>query len=141
MLEPNVGCLDGRGYPLLAFEFAAWPRSVVVRADRFRRTPSRSEDTHRSCNRGIVAFMPALGPFMRANAVIVIRFAPIRHAIGSVTALFALIVPAIAAVRRRIVSIMGPIDHAVDRRGRVTDRTGPCANRIASVKCRSGLIM
>jgi hypothetical protein len=103
--------------------------------------PSRFEDTHQSCNRGIVAFMRVLGSVMGANAVIVSRFAPISHAIGGVTGPIALIVPAIAAVRRRIVSIIGPVARVVDRRGRVTAETGPCANRIASVKCRSGRIM
>jgi hypothetical protein len=52
-------------------------------------------------------FMLALGPNMGASAVVIIRFAPIRSSIGGGTAPIALIMPAIAAVQRRIVSIMG----------------------------------
>jgi hypothetical protein len=102
---------------------------------------SRSEDTHRPCNRGIVAFMPALGPIVGANAVIVVRFAPVRHSIGGVMAPITRIMAVIAAVRRRIVSIMRPIARPTVRRGRVTARTRPVADRIACVKCRLGLIM
>jgi hypothetical protein len=89
----------------------------------------------------MVAFMPALEPIVGANAVIVIRFAPIRHSIGGVRAQIVRITLAIAAVRRRIVSIMRRHRSPMVRRGRVTARTRAVADRIACVKCRLGLIM
>ena len=85
--------------------------------------------------------MLALGPIVGAKAVIVSRFAPIRHAIGSVTAAIVRKTPAIATVRRRIVPIVGPIARFMDRRGRIMAGTGPVADHIGSVRCRFGLIM
>ena len=37
--------------------------------------PSRSEDTHRPWDPGIVLFMLALGPNMGTSAVVIVRFA------------------------------------------------------------------
>ena len=45
-----------------------------------------------------MAFMPALGPIVSANAVLVSRFAPIFYALGGITAAIARILPAIATV-------------------------------------------
>jgi hypothetical protein len=98
-------------------------------------------DTHQSCIRSIVAFMLAIGSVMGANAVIVIRFAPIRHSIGGVTAPIALAMPAIVAIRRRVVSIVGCSARFMDGGGLVVARTGRVVARIASVKFRSGLNM
>jgi hypothetical protein len=60
--------------------------------------PSRSEDTHRSCNHGIMPFVLGLLRIMGANAVIMVRFAPLRYSIGADMAPIALIMPVTAAV-------------------------------------------
>ena len=82
--------------------------------------------------------MLALGSVMGANAIIVIRFAPIRHSIGGVTAPIALVMPTIVAIGRRIVSIVGCSARLMDGGGLVVARTGRVVARIASVKSRFG---
>jgi hypothetical protein len=129
LLQLGLGaqCLLSRGgsYPFLAAEFG--------------RTPSRSEDIHRPCDRGIVAFVLALGPIVGANAVIVIGTASVRHSIGGVTASIARIMPAIAAIRGRIVCIMACSARLIGTRDPIRVRTGHVVARITSVKCRFGL--
>jgi hypothetical protein len=99
---------------------------------RFGRSPSRSEDTQRSSAPGIVPFVLSLEPIMGASAVIVIRLAPVRHAIGGSTAPIALVMPAIAALRGRIASIMDCRARLMGTRGPVMVRTGRVLPRIAS---------
>jgi hypothetical protein len=90
---------------------------------------------------GIVLFMLALGPNMGTSAVVIVRFAHIRHSIGAGTAAIALVMPAIAANRGRIVSVVRCSARLMDRGGLVVVRTGRVVARIETVKSRFGLNM
>jgi hypothetical protein len=83
----------------------------------------------------------ALGPIAGAGTVPMIRFAPILHSIGGNTAPPALVMPPIAAVRGRIVSIMGRSPHLMWACDPITARTGRFVARIGPVKWRFGLDM
>ena len=85
--------------------------------------------------------MLALGPIAGASTVSMIRFAPVLHSIGGNTAPIALVMPAIAAIRGRIVSIMGCSARLLGTHHPVTVRTWRVVARFAPAKCRFGLDM
>jgi hypothetical protein len=94
-------------------------------ADPFRRAPSHFEDANGSRFTDIVAFMLGLESFTGAMVVIMVRAGSALGAFGVVTALIPPIMPPVATLRWRTLSITGRMARNTDREVAIMVRTVP----------------